>query len=464
MLGDKNKRFHFIAIGGVGMSGLAKYLLQEGYKVSGSDVSDSKYVAQVRDLGAIVSIGHKAHNVDGADVVIASTAIKADNVEIQRAKELNIPVIHRSDLLQSIAKVFSENPKSNFMGFSGTHGKTTTSGLCSYLLEKAGLKPSFVVGGIIPELHTNAQFASHDYFAAELDESDGTILKYQPDTSVINNLELDHVDFYKNGFEDLLNTFSTYLNNLKPNAKVIINTDCEGNLELMKRNPNKKYITFGLKNADYVAENIKFIGFGSEFNVNKNGKIITTIKLSVPGYHNVYNSLAVFIALYEAGICPEKFVKHFETFSGMGRRFQKSAEFGGITVVDDYAHHPSEIKATLTALKEIKGHRIVAVFQPHRYSRFIGLWDEFLNAFDSIDKLIVVDVFAASEKPLTEADPAKFVKQICHKDAVYISGKMDEAAKKILPLLKPSDIVLTLGAGDVTKIGPLMNEIYNRGN
>lgn len=462
MQNSEKKSFHFIAIGGVGMSGLAKYLLEKGEIVTGSDVQESKYTKNLEKMGAKVFIGHDESNISGAQTVIASTAIQNNNVEIMKAQKLNLPILHRSDLLQSIANEFSSNENSIFIGFSGTHGKTTTSGLCAYLLNKAGLKPSYIVGGIIPELNDNAKYDDEKFFSAELDESDGTILKYQPDISVINNLEVDHVDFYKDGFEDLLKTFSTYLSNLSESAKVIINKDCDGNKKLMGKNSTIKFITFGLNDADYVAKDIIYKDFGSEFNIFKNGEKIAAIKLSVPGKHNIYNALAVFVSLYESGVETNSFVQHFQTFTGMGRRFQLSATFNDIKVIDDYAHHPSEIKTTVESTKNNTNARVVAIFQPHRFSRLKGLWDDFLNSFDDADKLIVLDVFAASEKAIAEANSEVFANKIKHNDATYISGSIQESAKKILPLLKPSDIVLTLGAGDITKMGSFLKEEFHK--
>ncbi len=458
----KNKKFHFIAIGGVGMSGLAKYLLEKGYEVTGSDVQASKYTKQLEKLGAKVSIGHNSDNINNDQTIIASSAIKEDNVELKKAKDLGLNILHRSDLLKIIADEFSKNPDGKFIGFSGTHGKTTTSGLCSYLLEKSENKPSYVVGGIIPDLNDNARFDSENFFIAELDESDGTILKYRPDISVINNLEVDHVDFYTGGFEDLIKTFTTYLNNLAPEAKIIINTDCKGNLELIKLNPNKKFISFGLKDADYTAKNIEYKNFGSNFEVLYKGEKLTEITLSVPGIHNVYNALAVFASLCEAGLPIDSFVNHFGSFSGMGRRFQLSAEFNGIKIIDDYAHHPSEIKTTVESAKEAISSRLITIFQPHRYSRFKGLWNDFLSSFDKTDKLLVLDVYAASENPIEGASPEDFVKEIIHDDAEYIKGSIAQAAEQILPLIKSGDTVLTLGAGDITKIGVLLQEEYSK--
>lgn len=456
----ENKHFHFIAIGGIGMSGLAKYLLENGYKVTGSDIQESKYTKILEKLGAKIYIGHSEDNIEGTPKIVASTAIRETNPEIQKAKALGLNIMHRSDLLQYIANKFSERNSSLFIGFAGTHGKTTTSGLCSYILEKAGLKPSYVVGGFIPDINTNAKYASDNYFVAELDESDGTIIKYSPDINVINNLEEDHLDFYTNGFEDLLNTFNKYMSGLKATAKNIINIDNEGDRKLIEANSDKKFITFGLNNADYTAKNIEYIDFGSKFEILKDNKIIANIELSVPGEHNVYNALAVFTALTEANIAPENIINEFKSFTGMGRRFQLIEEFNNIKIIDDYAHHPSEIKATIESARNSTDRRLVAIFQPHRFSRLKSLWKDFMTSFEKADKLIVIDVYAASENEIEGITSENFVNAIDHKDAVYAKGTIKEAAKQIIKDLQPNDIVLTLGAGDITKIGGYLKENY----
>ncbi len=456
---DKNNQpnFHFIAIGGVGMSGLAKYLLEEGYSVSGSDINESKYFNQVKNLGARVFVGHDESNLPENSVIVASTAIKETNPELKKAKSLGLKVLHRSDLLKFIAENFQKS-KGKFIGFSGTHGKTTTSGLSAYVMEKAGLAPSFVVGGIVLDIGTNAKAANGKYFSAELDESDGTILKYSPDVTVINNIEVDHVDFYKDGMESLLSTFTTFLENLKPESSVLINKDCAGNVELMRRNQDKKFITYGFSNADYTAENVEFSGDKTNFTLCKNGEILTQIKLSIHGKHNVCNALAVAAALCEAGIDIKEVSRFFEGFSGMGQRFQPVAEVNGIKIVDDYAHHPSEIKATLDCAKTCyQKNRVVAIFQPHRYTRLHGLYHEFLKAFKDADKVIVLDTYAASEAPIGGHTSEEFAKDL-QKDfapdcVVYIGGKIAEIASNVAKELKSGDVAITLGAGDVTKLG-----------
>lgn len=455
----KDKKFHFIAIGGIGMSGLAKYLIEAGCEVSGSDIEKSKYTEKLEKIGAKVFIGHNADNIKPDQIVVASTAIRKTNPEYVRAKELGLEVYHRSDLLSYISRQFKDK---SFFGFSGTHGKTTTSGLCSFILEKINKNPSFVVGGYVPELGTNAQHKSCDYFVAELDESDGTIVKYSPSINVINNLELDHVDFYSDGFQGILNTFTKFLSGLQVNSKNIINIDNTGSCSLIEGNPDKKFITFGIDNpADYIAKNIRYVDLGSTFIVEKNGQNLGEIKMSVPGKHNVYNALAVVAALIEDGFSFEEFAPYFKDFTGMGRRFQKVAEFDGITVIDDYAHHPSEIKTTLDSLKNLSN-RTIAIFQPHRYTRLQNFWDEFMLSFDSVDKLIVLDVYGASEDYIEGITSKNFVSKINHKDAVYVGGTIEEACEEILPMLKQYDIVLTLGAGSITKVGSVLKTLNEK--
>lgn len=462
-----DKKFHFIAIGGVGMSGLAKYLLELGCEVSGSDIKASKYTQKVEKMGATVYIGHNADYVKENMIVVASTAIREDNPEIQKAKQLGLKVLHRSDVLKMISEgLHIQEHKQKFIGFSGTHGKTTTSGLCSYVLEKAGYKPSYCVGGIIPELDTNAEYQKGTefgrYFVAELDESDGTIVKYHTDISVINNLEVDHIDFYKNGFDDLLKTFRTHLDNMAKGGKVIVNKDCNGIKKLMSTNSDMKFITFGIESGgvDYSARNLKFTEFGSEFDVYYHSQKIVSLKLTIPGKHNIYNALAVITALNEEGIDLEKVRPHFATFTGMGRRFQKVAEFDGIRIFDDYAHHPTEVKTTLDSARMCNTNRLVAIFQPHRFTRLKGLWEDFLKSFGAVDKLIVVDVFSASEDPIDGVNSKAFAQCFQNEDVTYIGGSMENAARKIFPLLKSGDMVITLGAGDVTRIGVELTKLH----
>lgn len=462
------KKYHFIAIGGVGMSGLAKYLLQNDFEVSGSDINDSKYVQGVRKLGAKVHIGHDENNVPDDCIVVASTAIRENNPEIQKAKRLGLPIWHRSDLLAEIAQ-----HEPYFIGFSGTHGKTTTSGLCSYVLEKANLKPSYIVGGIIPEINTNANAAHDKFFIAELDESDGTIVKYSPNLVVVNNLEPDHLDFYKNGLESILETFEKFLSNLRENAIIMANTDNEGVKRLVKYFTehklahNAKFVTYSIGgNTDYCAKNINYGEDFTTFDIYYKGELQTTLKICLKGVHNVYNSLAVWGSLHQAGVQMDLVNPHFATFTGMGRRFQKVGEFDGISIYDDYAHHPTEIKATLSSSKSFKNRNVIAVFQPHRYTRLQNLWNEFMGAFSDVDRVVVTDVYAASEDPIEGVNSEAFTNELKEKIDIpceNLKGDMKTVAKQLYPTLKSGDVVIGLGAGTITALGKELLALHDKG-
>lgn len=462
------KKYHFIAIGGVGMSGLAKYLLQNDFEVSGSDINDSKYVQGVRKLGAKVHIGHDENNVPDDCIVVASTAIRENNPEIQKAKRLGLPIWHRSDLLAEIAQ-----HEPYFIGFSGTHGKTTTSGLCSYVLEKANLKPSYIVGGIIPEINTNANAAHDKFFIAELDESDGTIVKYSPNLVVVNNLEPDHLDFYKNGLESILETFEKFLSNLRENAIIMANTDNEGVKRLVKYFTehklahNAKFVTYSIGgNTDYCAKNINYGEDFTTFDIYHKGELQTTLKICLKGVHNVYNSLAVWGSLHQAGVQMDLVNPHFATFTGMGRRFQKVGEFDGISIYDDYAHHPTEIKATLSSSKSFKNRNVIAVFQPHRYTRLQNLWNEFMGAFSDVDRVVVTDVYAASEDPIEGVNSEAFTNELKEKIDIpceNLKGDMKTVAKQLFPTLKSGDVVIGLGAGTITALGKELLALHDEG-
>ena len=443
-----DKNYHFIAVGGIGMSGLAKYLLEKGYEVSGSDLEDSKYAHILQDMGAKIYIGHDATNVPLDAKVIVSTAIKEDNPELLQAKELGLKIYHRSDLLKEIAEKAQFEGKC-FIGFAGTHGKTTTSGMSSFVLKKSGHSPSFVVGGIVPELNTNATYDNGGFFVAELDESDGTLIKYNPDILVINNLEEDHLDFYKNGMDDIVKIFNQAIAQSK---KVLINADDNGVKKL-----SGDFITFGLNEADYRAVNIKTSPEGSLFDITYKNEYLTTMCIQLSGMHNIYNTLAVVAAMNEAGLTVDCKKHLFTDFTGMGRRFQKIYEDSNITVYDDYAHHPTEIKATLNAASIRYGkERVVAVFQPHRYTRLKGLWDEFLNSFDDAKRVVVTDIFEASEYPIEGINSERFASQLNKME--HIPGNMETLAEKLYPTLKPGDVVIGLGAGTITDLGKYLKK------
>lgn len=453
---NENKNLHFIAIGGVGQSALAKILKIKGYNVSGSDIKESKYTKELRDLGVQINIGHDKNVIKENMTIVLSSAIKEDNEELIRAKELNLPLYHRSDILKLISELYD-----CFIGFSGTHGKTTTSGLCSYVLEKINAHPAYASGGIIQGLNTNANsYPDSKIFIAELDESDGTIIKYSPDFIAINNLEADHFDFYKNGEEDLINTFKTFINNLKQSSKIFINIDDEGNNLLIKKVSDKNIITYSIKNknADYFADNIKISGENS-FDLYVKGKYITEIKTQLTGFHNVINALCVISVLNEKGFNINDIKPYLYSFSGMKRRYEKVFENENVTVIDDYAHHPTEIKALLENAKKRTDKNIVAIFQPHRYTRLKALWNDFLNSFDLADELFILDTYSAGDKYDEKYNSKNFASSIHHKCAKYIKGNMDDAAREISKYIKKNDYIITIGAGDVTKTGYILKEV-----
>ena len=452
----KNKNLHFIAIGGVGQSALAKILKIKGYNVSGSDIKESKYTKELRDLGVQINIGHDKNVIKENMTIVLSSAIKEDNEELIRAKELNLPLYHRSDILKLISELYD-----CFIGFSGTHGKTTTSGLCSYVLEKINAHPAYASGGIIQGLNTNANsYPDSKIFIAELDESDGTIIKYTPDFIAINNLEADHFDFYKNGEEDLINTFKTFIDNLKQSSKIFINIDDEGNNLLIKKVSDKNIITYSIKNknSDYFADNIKISGENS-FDLYVKGKYITEIKTQLTGFHNVINALCVISVLNEKGFNINDIKPYLYSFSGMKRRYEKVFENENVTVIDDYAHHPTEIKALLENAKKRTDKNIVAIFQPHRYTRLKALWNDFLNSFDLADELFILDTYSAGDKYDEKYNSKNFASAIHHKCAKYIKGNMDDAAREISKYIKKNDYIITIGAGDVTKTGYILKEV-----
>lgn len=449
--------FYFIAIGGVGQSALARILLNLNYKVAGSDIKESKYTKLVQTLGGQVFIGHDKKNIQGNPKIVVSSAIKEDNPELIRARELNLEIIHRSDCLKLISEHFD-----CFVGFSGTHGKTTTSGLCCYILENLKKNPAYAIGGIIPKIETNANcYKDSKYFIAELDESDKTIVKYHPKKLVVNNIQEDHLDNYKN-LDEILETFKKTLDNLSPDSTLFLNADDKGVLELIKRIDKKDYITYGINNnACYQAKNIVYKDLMSEFDIYKKDEFLGKMKLIIPGVHNIYNALSVVSVLDNLGFNFEDYKRFFEEFQGMKRRFQVIFD-KEIKLVDDYAHHPGEIVSTINAIKDLKKRKVV-IFQPHRYTRLKALWGDFLNSFDSIDELFVLDVFSAGDKKDEKYNSQNFCKEIENKGikTQYIKGTILEAARQITPQLKKGDIVLTLGAGDITKIGGEINDLLS---
>lgn len=474
----RQKAIHFVGLGGIGMSGIAKIFAELNYKISGSDIKDSPTLFSMSERGATVFVGHNENNIENAGVVVVSSAIKRDNPEVRNALNKNIPIVHRSQMLSYLTsgKAQGQARDQVSIGVTGTHGKTTTSGMVGWLFDHSSQKPTIIVGGQMPSLNTNSKLGDGRYFIAELDESDGTIVLYKPDITIITNLELDHSDHYEGGMAQVLDTFEIYINNLPDDATVILNIDSEGNRQLLERLPakNSKILTYSIEEgsehyqkAKFKATDIQTNGFRSSFKVLYDNEPFGDISIIIPGLHNISNALAAIAVGIESGLGLEKVVSSICKFTGMRRRFQVIGEANGAQIVDDYAHHPTEVSATLSAARHIieqkgKG-RVIAIFQPHRYTRFTQFFNDFLNSFDDADAVYVCDVYGASESPIEGISPQNFAETINHKAAQYAGGKLEAIAQKIYKNIQPDDLVITLGAGDITKLGNILIEKIERG-
>lgn len=469
----KEKAIHFIGLGGIGMSGIAKIFAELKYKVSGSDIKDSPTLFSMSERGATVFVGHHESNVEDAGLVVVSSAINRENPEVVEALKRKIPIVHRAQMLSLLTagNLPTQNPSQVSIGVTGTHGKTTTSGMIGWLFENSQLSPTIVVGGQMPALNTNSKLGQGQYFVAELDESDGTIVLYKPDITVITNLELDHSDHYQGGMEQLLSTFVTYINNLPDDATVIMNIDSEGIRTLLKMLPSKssKILTYSTEidsphyhEAKFKATDMKSEGFESTFTVLYDNEPFGEVKIIIPGAHNISNALAAIAVGIESGLGLEKVISSICKFSGMKRRFQVLGQANNARIVDDYAHHPTEVEATLRSAKNIieqdgKG-RVIAVFQPHRYTRLSTFWEDFTKCFTSADIVYVCDVYAASEKPIDDITGERLAKCIKHNNCHYTGGSLEHVAEAIKDSIQPHDLVLTLGAGTITKLGNILLE------
>jgi UDP-N-acetylmuramate--alanine ligase len=444
----KVQRIHFVGIGGIGMSGIAEVLLNLGYTVSGSDLAQSDITQRLSSLGAKISIGHDAKNLSDIDVVVTSTAVKADNPEVIEARRRMIPVIPRAEMLAELLKMkFS-------IAVSGSHGKTTTTSMIATILAYGGLDPTMVIGGKLGSIGSNAKIGDGSVIVAEADESDGSFLKLSPSLAVITNIDREHLDYYRD-IDDIKSAFLQFANIVPFYGSTIICADdanCRKIIPLVKR----KVITYGLSTpADYEALNPAFSGSSSRFSVRHSGKILGEVVLNVPGEFNISNALAAVAVARELDMEFPAIRDGLSKFGGVQRRLEVKGKVGGVTVVDDYGHHPTEIKATLGAARHVWPERIICVFQPHRYSRTMALYDEFLSAFADADTLILTDIYPASEEPIPGVNSLNLCKGITaagHKDASYMADA-HEIVKKLRTIAKPSDCIITLGAGNVWKIG-----------
>jgi len=452
-----SESYHFIGIGGIGMSGIAQLLLRGGSKVSGSDLKDSSNLKELKELGARIFIGHKPENVKGASLVIYSSAIKENNPEIAAAKKAGIPIIKRA---QALAGLMGEK---TVITVTGSHGKTTTTSLVSYLLLEAGLCPSVAIGGILKNIDSNACLGDGKFFVAEADESDGSFLYYRPKYSIITNIDREHLDYYKE-FSRELDAFKEFINKTEE-AGCVFACDDDVNLKSILADYKNRYVLFGMKeSADIYPRNIEFRGLSSEFDCFYKNKFVDRFCLNLGGLHNISNALAVIALGLELDIDLTFIRKTLGQYKGAKRRLEVKSGDSEIMVVDDYAHHPTEIKASLAALKNLNPKRVIAIFQPHRYTRTKILLDEFSASFDSADYVIITDIYAASEIPLEGVNGRllrdKIKERIPSKEVIFLPK--EEITGQILKIAKPGDLVITLGAGDIVKISDELVERIKR--
>jgi UDP-N-acetylmuramate--alanine ligase len=456
------KNIHFIGIGGIGMSGIAEVLCNLGFNVSGSDLKKSKNTDRLETLfGVKIYEGHEAENIGDAQVVVYSSAVKDDNPEVVLAKEKGIPVIPRAEMLAELMML-----KPYAVAVSGTHGKTTTTSMVATILGHAGVDPTTVVGGIVNTLGSNARLGKSDWFVTEADESDRSFLMLNPTVAVVTNIDKEHMESYK-GMDDVVQCFTDFVNKIPFFGACVLCLD-DPNVQLIIPRIKRRRVTYGMTaQADISAADVRFNdNFGSTFSVMRAGAELGEINLPVPGQHNVYNALAAIAVALELEIPFEKIAESFKGFQNANRRFQFKGEAHGITVVDDYGHHPTEITATLSAAKNgSNGRRTVVIFQPHRYTRTQELMNEFALCFNNADVLFVTDIYAASESPIENVTAeilTENIKKYGHKNAQYI-GAVESAAEKVIPFLQENDLVITLGAGTITRLSDEILEKLKQG-
>jgi UDP-N-acetylmuramate--alanine ligase len=452
------KRIHFVGIGGIGMSGIAEVLLNLGYRVGGSDLSESETTLRLRKAGADIAIGHRKDNLRDADVVVTSSAVRPDNPEVAAAHERAIPVIPRAEMLAELMRL------KYGVAVAGTHGKTTTTSLIATVLACGGLDPTAVIGGKLNIFGSNAKLGQGELLVAEADESDGSFLKLSPTIAIVTNIDPEHLDHYRN-LEEIQTAFLEFINKVPFYGLAVLCLDHE-NVQALIPQVKKRYVTYGLSTqANYRAGSISFQGVMTSFRAFENDRELGRISIQMPGLHSVYNALATIATARELDLDFGVVQEALGSFSGVQRRFQIKGERGGIMVVDDYGHHPAEIKATLSAAQNGWGRRTVVIFQPHRYTRTRDLLREFFTAFNQADVLFLLDIYPAGEEPIPGVKSENLyegIKGHGHKDVTLVSDRK-EILEHLLPRLKSGDMVITLGAGDVWKIGEtLLEELEKR--
>jgi UDP-N-acetylmuramate--alanine ligase len=441
------QKIHLVGIGGIGMSGIAEVLLTLGYSVSGSDTKPSTITERLQDLGATIFEGHKAENVEGAHVVVVSSAVKVDNPEVVEAHKKKIPVIPRAEMLAELMRL------KYGIAVGGAHGKTTTTSLVASILAAAHLDPTFVVGGRVNQAGTTARVGKGDYFVVEADESDRSFLMFAPVVAVVTTIDREHLDQYSS-LEEIQNAFVQFVNRVPFYGAAVLCLD-EPNVQAIIPEVKRPIITYGVSNqADLVISDIELKGLGSQFRLTYKGDDLGLFRLPhPPGIHNVRNAAAAAAVALYLNVGSDLIRDGLAKFAGVARRFDIKGEVNGITVVDDYGHHPAEIKATLQAATGCKFKRLLVLFQPHRYTRTKHLWNEFVSAFNLADMLVLLDIYAASENPIagiTSEALADSIRDAGHKNVNYYRS-MHDAIEFLLREARPGDAIITIGAGNVSR-------------
>ncbi len=452
------KRIHFVGIGGAGMSGIAEVLNNMGFEISGSDISSSETVKRLSKSGIAIYIGHNKENVKGVETLVYSSAVTKNNVEVKRALEMKIPVISRAEMLAELMRVkFS-------IAVAGTHGKTSTTSMIACILNVAKKDPTYVVGGKLKTGESGAKLGKSNYLVAEADESDGSFLKLFPTIAVITNIEDDHLDHY-GSIKNLLDAFGDFGNKVPFFGCVVLNSDCINSRKIISK-INKKVVTFGISGAaDIMAGDIISDSFGSEFNLSIYGRNNGAVKLNVGGYHNISNALGSIAAALESGIDIETIKKGLEQFSLPDRRFQILYNAEGILAVDDYAHHPTEIKATLRMLKSGNFKRVIAVFQPHRFTRLQNLMNDFSQSFGDADLVILAKLYSANQEEIKGINSKVLRNKMLEygQKSVLQIEETDDILSYLIKEMKDGDAVVFLSAGDLTKVAHKFGEELKRG-
>lgn len=441
------KQVHFIGIGGYGMSALAQVLLQMGYRVTGSDINDSALIRRLSEQGADIKLFHHPDNIGKSELVVFSTAIPPDNNELQEARRRGITVWHRSELLAALIN-------SHYgIAVAGTHGKTTTSTMIALLLEAGGLDPTALIGGVVSSFQSNARFGRSEYLVAEACESDHSFLRYRPHIAVITNVEADHLEHYQNDFSLMKKAYAAFLQNLLAEGCAVLCFDDPFLKELVPQ-ADCRVVTYGIDEgeADYSGRDVVLTGRGASFTLYRSGEPLTgTVTLQVPGRHNVSNAVAALTVAAELGLNLEECAGALKDFRGAKRRFEIIGEVNGVTIIDDYAHHPTEVKVTLQAAQAV-ANRVCCIFQPHRYSRTDYFFEEFARSFEDADLVLLHQIYSAGEKPREGITPAALARRISEVKGreVYYSDDMDELGRHAMDWAQPGDIIIVMGAGDIT--------------